>query len=182
MWGIGVTSLINVTNSQFNSNSSNNDRNDHNDRNSLIEDSLFCLAHIIKSLDEWSSQHKVNVQSKYEDVRKKKQLYSKAIDDFNADPVHNVMGLVKSGLVKENAHEIASFFHSHRNLLSSSAVGLVLGNSKPFLNEIMHEYVDMVDFSQMSLIEGLYYFLSLFRLPPETQEVDRIIEKFRGFL
>ena len=156
--------------------------------NSLVQlsdfpESLQTIAAILKKLNIWSSQRPAvkttaPTTAIFEKTKKLKALYSKAIDDFNSDPEHNLQSLIDSGLVKDDSKSIASFFHSHRSLLNSTSVGLVLGGSKPFLKQIMHDYVDMIDFSNMSLIEALYHFLSLFRLPPESQQIDRIIEKF----
>ncbi|OHT04742.1 hypothetical protein TRFO_06174 [Tritrichomonas foetus] len=146
-------------------------------------ESLQTIAAIMKKLNNWSRQ-RPNVKKTtpttalFEKTKKLKALYSKAIDDFNADPEHNLQGLIDSGLVKDDPKSVAQFFHSHRSLLSSTGVGLILGGSKPFLKSVMHEYVDMIDFSKMTLVESLYHFLSLFRLPPESQQIDRIIEKF----
>lgn len=150
---------------------------------SKYPESLQAIAAILKKLNNWSNKKSPSMKptsttSKIEKSKKLKAMYSKAIDEFNSDPEHNINQLIESGLVKEDAKSIAQFFHSHRNLLSFAGVGLILGGSKPFFKSIMHEYVDMIDFSEMSLIESLYYFLSLFRLPPESQQIDRIIEKF----
>lgn len=146
-------------------------------------ESLQALAAILKNLNKWSRQKEISlkqtqVTSQIEKSKKLKVLYSKAIDDFNADPEHNLTSLIDTGLVKNDPKNIASFFHSHRSLLSATGVGLILGGAKPLFKQIMHEYIDMIDFSKMSLVEALYHFLSLFRLPPESQQIDRIIEKF----
>lgn len=146
-------------------------------------ESLQALAAILKNLNKWSRQKEASMKptpitSQLEKTKKLKVLYSKAIDDFNADPEHNITSLIDSGLVKDDPKNIAAFFHSHRSLLSPTGVGLILGGSKPLFKQIMHDYIDMIDFSKMSLIESLYHFLSLFRLPPESQQIDRIIEKF----
>jgi hypothetical protein len=149
-----------------------------------IPEAVHCLARILKQLDEWSQ----NVQtaespstqrpSQIEQTRKLKALYSKAIDDFNADPEHNLKSLVESGLVKNEPKRIAEFLHTHRPLLSPRSVGILLGSPNDFFKQIMYEYVDYIDFRSQSLCEALYSFLSMFRLPPESQQISRIIEKF----
>ena len=42
----------------------------------------------------------------------------------------------------------------------------------------MHAYVDAMDFSEMALDEAIRAFLSGFRLPGESQKIDRLMEKF----
>ena len=144
------------------------------------EEALHCLATIIKNLNSWSSQKLTNtkVTTQFDETRKLRARYTKAIDEFNADPIHGLNALVESGLVKDDPKSVADFLRTHRSLVSPTAVGLALGSTKPFFKKLMHEYIDAIDFGNMSLCEGLYAFLSMFRLPPESQQISRILEKF----
>lgn len=144
------------------------------------EEALHCLATIIKNLDTWSSEKLTDtkITTQIDETRKLRAKYTKAIDEFNADPIHGVNALVESGLVKDDPKNVADFLRSHRSLVSPTAVGLALGSTKPFFKRLMHEYIDSIDFDKMSLCEGLYAFLSMFRLPPESQQISRILEKF----
>lgn len=42
----------------------------------------------------------------------------------------------------------------------------------------MHAYIDISDFSSMTIVQALRKQLDGFRLPGEAQKVDRIMEKF----
>lgn len=43
---------------------------------------------------------------------------------------------------------------------------------------IMHAFVDEMDFSQMNFTDALRSFLQTFRLPGESQKIDRFMLKF----
>lgn len=44
--------------------------------------------------------------------------------------------------------------------------------------EVLHEYVDMMDFKGMRFDDAIRHYLSGFRLPGEAQKIDRMMEKF----
>ncbi len=44
----------------------------------------------------------------------------------------------------------------------------------------MYAYIDQMDFSGMEFVTALRHLLSKFRLPGESQKIDRIMEKFAG--
>lgn len=44
--------------------------------------------------------------------------------------------------------------------------------------QVLHEYVDMMDFKLMRFDDAIRHYLSGFRLPGEAQKIDRMMEKF----
>ena len=44
----------------------------------------------------------------------------------------------------------------------------------------MYAYVDQIDFGGMEFVAALRHLLAKFRLPGESQKIDRIMEKFAG--
>ena len=44
--------------------------------------------------------------------------------------------------------------------------------------QVLHEYIDMMEFKGLPLDEAIRHFLSGFRLPGEAQKIDRMMEKF----
>ena len=43
---------------------------------------------------------------------------------------------------------------------------------------IMHQFVDLLDFSGVQFVDALRAFLQKFRLPGESQKIDRFVLKF----
>ncbi len=44
--------------------------------------------------------------------------------------------------------------------------------------QVLHAYVDQMDFTGMVFAQGIRHFLAGFRLPGEAQKIDRMMEKF----
>ena len=44
--------------------------------------------------------------------------------------------------------------------------------------QVMHAYIDQMDFTGMAFAQGIKHFLAGFRLPGEAQKIDRMMEKF----
>ena len=69
------------------------------------------------------------------------------------------------------AFEVARFLRSS-TLLDKKQIGEYLGKNKDFNKEFIHSF----DFSQTDVLGALRMFLESFRLPGESQQIDRIIE------
>jgi cytohesin len=74
--------------------------------------------------------------------------------------------------------EIARWFLT-ADSLSKNRIGDFLGGSKPDAIQTLEAFVMQIDFTGMpSFDEALRFFLSLFRLPGESQQIDRIFTFF----
>ena len=60
--------------------------------------------------------------------------------------------------------------------LDKTAIGDFLGELD--YQDLMHIYVNLMNFSNMDFLKALRYFLEGFRLPGESQKIDRLMEKF----
>lgn len=61
-------------------------------------------------------------------------------------------------------------------------IGEFLGKEREYMSglpiRVLHEYVDMMDFTGMNIDQAIRKFLQGFRLPGEAQKIDRMMEKF----
>ena len=79
--------------------------------------------------------------------------------------------------------DVARFLHSE-DRLDRGAIGDYLGEKDDFNIAVMHAYIDLVDFSKVdknsntAFLDALRIFLGSFRLPGESQKIDRLMEKF----
>ncbi|KAI8865756.1 hypothetical protein GQ42DRAFT_111613, partial [Ramicandelaber brevisporus] len=62
--------------------------------------------------------------------------------------------------------------------LSKTAIGEYLGEGEPINISTMHSFVDLMDFTEMKFVKALRMFLQSFRLPGESQKIDRYMLKF----
>ena len=101
------------------------------------------------------------------------------------------------GLVQDNLESKAAFLHAENQRLDKTSLGEYLGDVD--CKELMHTFVDLMNFSNMEFLKALRYFLEGFRLPGksffflknlnlsilistnflgEAQKIDRLMEKF----
>ncbi|XP_053990345.1 brefeldin A-inhibited guanine nucleotide-exchange protein 2-like [Hylaeus volcanicus] len=109
--------------------------------------------------------------------RERKKQLRKLIDVFNSNPTKGVDLLVENNFVKRNSLHVALFF-LHITGLSKESIGNYLGGDKPFNLDVLHAFVNQLQFQGMEIDTALRKFLSLFRLPGEAQKIDRMMESF----
>lgn len=112
-----------------------------------------------------------------EDLRNAKAQFQEAITVFNAKPKKGLAAMQSQGLVGHTALDVARFLRDSKGL-SKTSVGEYLGEGEPFPISVMHEYIDLLDFTGVEFDDAIRALLDNFRLPGEAQKIDRIIEKF----
>lgn len=113
-----------------------------------------------------------------EKEKARKTAMSKAIRLFNEKPKRGVKLLIQEGFIRSDTPEdIAKFLLSHEQL-DKSQIGEYLGEGEPKNIEIMHAFVDSMDFTKKRFVDALRQFLQSFRLPGEAQKIDRFMLKF----
>ncbi|CAK4648565.1 unnamed protein product [Aphanomyces euteiches] len=116
---------------------------------------------------------------------KKKRLQeelAQGILKFNLKPTDGIKFLVSRGYMENAPRDVAKFIHEQNARLDKTMVGDYLGKEVQYQNgfclKVLHEFVDMMDFTGMQVDEAIRHFLSGFRLPGESQKIDRMMEKF----
>lgn len=115
--------------------------------------------------------------------KKRQEELATGILKFNVKPVAGVQYLVQHGHMGEGTpRDVARFITEHNDKLDKTMVGDYLGREAQyqggFCLRVLHEYVDMMDFSGMEIDVAIRVFLAGFRLPGESQKIDRMMEKF----
>ncbi|KAN0023237.1 hypothetical protein ACTFIU_011404 [Dictyostelium citrinum] len=105
-------------------------------------------------------------------------LVKAAIAQFNSHPKKGIEFIVTNGLISEkNPKEVAHFLLTHSEL-SKQAIGEYIGEGDDFNLQVLHAFVDELDFSGLDFDVALRKYLLTFRLPGEAQKIDRMMEKF----
>ena len=127
------------------------------------------------------------------DLSKEELAFKTGITKFNVKPKEGIQYLIDSKLLDANPGSIVEFLHSKRLFrgqselrsgLSKRQIGFYLGafgNSAEelsFHKQVLEGYVRKFAFSGKELDIALREFLTAFRLPGESQAIDRIIEQF----
>jgi len=77
----------------------------------------------------------------------------------------------------DNPRHIAWFLRNAKGF-SKLSVGKFLGEPDDFNTQVLQAYTETFDFTGMKFINALRYFLSEFRLAPESEKVQRVVEAF----
>ncbi|KAK8553132.1 hypothetical protein V6N13_089347 [Hibiscus sabdariffa] len=115
-------------------------------------------------------------------VRKMKNIKRKltiGADHFNQDPREGLEFLQQMHLLpdKLDPESVASFFR-YTNGLDKNLIGDFLGNHDEFCVQVLREFARTFDFHDMTLDSALRIFLGTFRLPGESQKIQRVLEAF----
>ncbi|CAM9578906.1 unnamed protein product, partial [Hapterophycus canaliculatus] len=90
--------------------------------------------------------------------------------------------LVEKGMLVYEPRAVATFLLENCDKLDKTQIGEYLGKEiqykDGFCVQVLHEYVDMMDFKGMRFDDAIRHYLSGFRLPGEAQKIDRMMEKF----
>lgn len=113
-----------------------------------------------------------------EKEKARKTAMSKAISAFNLKPKNGIKLLIRDGFISsDKPADIARFLHEEERL-DKAQIGEYLGEGDERNIEIMHAFVDFLDFTKMRFVDALRQFLQSFRLPGEAQKIDRFMLKF----
>jgi brefeldin A-inhibited guanine nucleotide-exchange protein len=116
--------------------------------------------------------------TQFENLKHRKTAITDAIKLFNAKPKRGIAALQRQGLLKSTEpREIASFLLKTEGL-NKATIGEYLGEGDAENISIMHNFVDQLDFQNKGFVEALRRFLQTFRLPGESQKIDRFMLKF----
>ncbi|GAB4840057.1 hypothetical protein Ancab_020766 [Ancistrocladus abbreviatus] len=115
-------------------------------------------------------------------VRRRKYIKRRLMigaDHFNRDPKKGLEFLQGTHLLPEklDPQSVACFFRYTAGL-DKNLVGDFLGNHDEFCVQVLHEFAGTFDFQDMNLDTALRLFLATFRLPGESQKIQRVLEAF----
>ncbi|XP_009789338.1 ARF guanine-nucleotide exchange factor GNOM-like [Nicotiana sylvestris] len=115
-------------------------------------------------------------------VRKMKLIKRKlliGVDHLNRDPKKGMEFLQGVHLLPEKLtpKSVACFFR-YMNGIDKNLIGDFLGSHEDFYIQVLHEFAGTFDFRDMNLDIALRIFLETFRLPGESQKIQRVLEAF----
>lgn len=113
-----------------------------------------------------------------EKAKARKTALTNAIKLFNFKPKRGIKALITEGFIpSESPQDVAAYLIKEERL-DKAQVGEYLGEGDPKNIEIMHAFVDSMDFTKRKFVDALRQFLQSFRLPGEAQKIDRFMLKF----
>ncbi len=113
-----------------------------------------------------------------EKEKARKTAKTNAIKAFNFKPKNGIKILLKESFIPSDSPEDIARFLRAEDRLDKAQIGEYLGEGDQKNIDIMHAFVDTMDFTKKRFVEALREFLQSFRLPGEAQKIDRFMLKF----
>ncbi|CAD8150221.1 unnamed protein product [Paramecium octaurelia] len=135
----------------------------------------------VQSFDEQEEAIVQQQQLSQDPLEKQKQMkleMNKAVEKFNFKPEHCIKHLIAVQYMENRDPKLFAQFLWENRDLNKDKLGELFGSSKEFDQKVFSLYVDFMKFKGLQVDEGLKYMLEFFTLPGESQQVDRIMEKF----
>ncbi|KAI3808657.1 hypothetical protein L1987_24614 [Smallanthus sonchifolius] len=115
-------------------------------------------------------------------IHKMKHMKKKLMvgaDHFNRDPKKGLQFLQGMHILPNTLDPVSvACFLRYTIGLDKNLVGNYLGNHDPFCVDVLQEFAKTFDFQEMNLDTALRVFLETFRLPGESQKIQRVVEAF----
>ncbi|KAM5547703.1 ARF guanine-nucleotide exchange factor GNL2 [Rosa sericea] len=130
----------------------------------------------------WEDEAKEDSETWVEFVRLRKAQKKKILiagHHYNRDEKKGMEYLKLTKLVSDPPDPKAlAFFFRYTPGLDKMLIGDYLGDPDEFHIEVLREYTETFGFAGMNLDSGLRTFLETFRIPGESQKIERILEVF----
>ncbi|CAI4043852.1 Arf family guanine nucleotide exchange factor GEA1 SKDI_10G2340 [Saccharomyces kudriavzevii IFO 1802] len=146
----------------------------------------ICLEGVVSFIDNiYSDLNKVDktefVENEKEiDIlkqRDRKTEFIMCVETFNEKAKKGVPMLVEKGFIESDSNrDVASFLFLNNGRLNKKTIGLLLCDPKK--TALLKEFIDLFDFKSLRVDEAIRILLTKFRLPGESQQIERIIEAF----
>lgn len=110
-------------------------------------------------------------------TRLKKTQFIEATVAFNEKPKVGIPKLIAYGFISNNDESsIGKFLFENSNALNKKTIGEYVG-TKENIN-ILEHFISLFDFKGLRVDEAIRIMLTKFRLPGESQQIERVVESF----
>ncbi|KZT24537.1 hypothetical protein NEOLEDRAFT_1094323 [Neolentinus lepideus HHB14362 ss-1] len=116
--------------------------------------------------------------SRFESAKQKKTTLLEGIKKFNSKPKRGIDFFVENGFIASRTPQDVARFLLNTDGLNKAMIGEYLGEGNEENIATMHAFVDILDLRNLTFVDALRTFLQTFRLPGESQKVERFMEKF----
>ncbi|KAJ1917225.1 guanine nucleotide exchange protein for ADP-robosylation factor [Tieghemiomyces parasiticus] len=111
-------------------------------------------------------------------IKQRKQQLADGVRLFNWKPKKGIQALLTSGLIPDRSPVTIAQFLRNTEGINKTMLGEYLGEGDAENIAIMHAFVDDISFVNLPFVTALRAFLQDFRLPGESQKIDRFMLKF----
>lgn len=114
--------------------------------------------------------------------RERKTEFIKCATAFNEKAKKGIPLLIEKGFIASDSDkDIAAFLFENNSLINKKTIGLLLCDPKR--TPLLQEFISLFDFKDLRVDEAIRILLTKFRLPGESQQIERIVEAFsKGYV
>ncbi|KAL4441362.1 hypothetical protein ABPG74_013657 [Tetrahymena malaccensis] len=112
-----------------------------------------------------------------EEHQKYRLVMDQFLKKFNKNPKEAIQFLIEKQLCDDSDEDIAYMLLTTEGL-NKEQLGQFFGSNKERNQKILEAFCGLMDFRNLRFDEAMRLFLSRFRLPGESQQIDRIVQKF----
>eukprot|EP00055_Hartaetosiga_balthica_P007774 m.27307 g.27307 ORF g.27307 m.27307 type:complete len:396 (+) comp5929_c0_seq1:73-1260(+) len=127
---------------------------------------------LIAQLNQLEEEERVTMSSTGS-LQRKESLIA-----FNEKPKKGIKLFLECGEIEENTPEAIAKFLFESNDLNKGSIGEYLGEPGEFNLKVLSNFAELHSFEDLSFVDSLRLYLSSFRLPGESQKIDRMMEAF----
>ncbi|KAJ1916322.1 guanine nucleotide exchange protein for ADP-robosylation factor [Mycoemilia scoparia] len=115
-----------------------------------------------------------------QNIKRRKEKFTEALKLFNHKPKKGVKRWIDDEFIlSSDPKDIARFLLTNTTAgINKAQLGEYLGEGDAENIAVMHAFVDLMDFTNQRFVSALRQFLQAFRLPGESQKIDRFMLKF----
>lgn len=105
------------------------------------------------------------------------ELIAQATSLFNLKPHKGINFLFDKEVTPNTATAVADFLYNTPDL-NKQHIGAYIGEGDCFNVQVLAAYLELFNFTSVEFDVALRQMLQRFRLPPEAQQIDRVMERF----
>ena len=109
--------------------------------------------------------------------RERKTEFIACTEAFNTKAKKGIAMLLEKGFIASDSEEnIAKFLFDKNGRMNKKTIGEYIANPKNI--SLLKKFIDLFDFKNLRIDEAIRILLTKFRLPGESQQIERIVETF----
>ncbi|KAI0980862.1 hypothetical protein GJ496_005893 [Pomphorhynchus laevis] len=105
------------------------------------------------------------------------KILSTGIRMFNSNPNDGIQFMINNQLITNDCKDVAALLFNDSRF-SKVSIGKYLSEKEDFNVEVLNAFTSLHDFHGIHLVEALRTFLGSFKLPGESQKIDRMLQAF----
>lgn len=140
------------------------------------------ILHFLNGVNErsktFSSDKEKLSDNKHIKKKLKKSAFIKCTEAINKNPKEGIKLLATENFISDekDVGEVGNFFFTKAGRLDKKVLGEFL--AKPSNSDLLQHFIKLFDFEGLRVDEALRVLLKTFRLPGESQQIERIVETF----